>query len=123
MFLKVVAGAFAVAATASLLAAPAAEAQTRQQKSGAIVYDARGRTVFTSRDESGRARTRVIVQRRSYLDPGTEVFPGENSDHRYAYPPNYSASNVLSNTTFGGSQSALPDMWTLPGRNNPWIGY
>ncbi len=55
--------------------------------------------------------------------PGTEVFPGENSDHKYAYPSNYSASNVLNNTAFGGNQSALPDMWTLPGRNNPWIGY
>ncbi|MDP2411315.1 MAG: hypothetical protein Q8M26_13645 [Pseudolabrys sp.] len=123
MLLKVVAGAFAVAATASLLAAPVAEAQSRQQRNSAIVYDARGRTVLTTRDEDGRARTRIIVQRRSYLDPGTEVFPGENSDHKYAYPSNYSASGVLNNTVFGGNQTSLPDMWTLPGRNNPWIGF
>jgi hypothetical protein len=126
MNLKVVAatcaalGALTLGALA-LLVAPADAAP--KKKNTVIVYDARGRTVFTSRDEDGRARTRIIVQRRSYHDPGTEVFPGENSDHRYAFPPNYSATNVLDNTAFGGSQTALPNVWTLPGRNNPWIGY
>ncbi len=122
MRLKVLTILLAVTAAIGLLAMPA-DAATKKKKNTAIVYDARGRTVFVSRDEDGRARTRIIVQKRSYLDPGTEVFPGENSDHKYAFPPNHSASSVLDNTVFGGNQTALPTMWTLPGRNNPWIGY
>ncbi len=33
-----------------------------------------------------RAPTRIIVQPRSYLDPGTTVKPGEAHYHRYAFP-------------------------------------
>ena len=31
------------------------------------------------RDENGRTRTKILVQKRSYLDGGTEVMPGDNS--------------------------------------------
>ena len=82
-----------------------------------------GHTVFVSRDEEGRTRTRIIIQRRSYLNPGTEQFPGERSDHEYSYLPTQHAGDVLDNTAFGSNQSALPGPFTLPGRNNPWIGY
>lgn len=118
MRLKVVATAFAAAAAFGLLALPAGAAPKKR-----VVVNARGHTVFVSRDEDGRRRTRVIIQKRSYLDPGTERFPGENSEHGYAFSPNHRASSVLDNTTFGSNQSALPNMWTLPGRNNPWVGY
>jgi hypothetical protein len=30
---------------------------------------------------------------------------------------------VLDNTAFGGNQSALPNLWTLPGKNNPFVQY
>ena len=119
MRLKVVATVFAAIAAIGLLALPADAAPKKKR----VVVASRGHTVFVSRDEDGRRRTRIIVQKRSYLDPGTEVFPGENSDHGYAFSPNHRASSVLDNTTFGSNQSALPNMWTLPGRNNPWIGY
>lgn len=33
-----------------------------------------------------RARTRITVQPRSYLDAGTTVKPGEANYHRYAFP-------------------------------------
>jgi hypothetical protein len=33
-----------------------------------------------------RARTRIIVQPKSYLDPGTKVKPGDAHYHRYAFP-------------------------------------
>jgi hypothetical protein len=59
------------AAACTLLSAPA-DAQSSQR----VVRNA-DRTVVISRDESGRTRTRIVVQRRSYLDPGTQVFPGE----------------------------------------------
>ena len=119
MRLKIVATAFAVSAAIGLLAAPADAAPQKKR----VVAATRGHTVFVSRDEDGRTRTRIIIQKRSYLDPGTERFPGENSEHGYAFAPNHHATGVLDNTTFGTNQSALPNMWTLPGKNNPWIGY
>jgi hypothetical protein len=47
-------------------------------------------TVFVTRDESGRTRTRIIVQKRSYLDGGTEILPGQRHFLDYAIPPYYS---------------------------------
>ncbi len=119
MGMKVLATAFAVAAAVSLLALPADAAPKKKR----VVVASRGHTVFVSRDEDGRTRTRVIIQKRSYLDPGTEVFPGENSDHKYAYPMNHHASSVLDRTPFGGDQTALPNVWTLPFKSNPYVGY
>ncbi len=79
----------------------------------------RDHTVQVSRDEDGRTRTRIIIQKRSYLDPGTETFPGERGDHDYAVLPNHRAAGVLDNTVFGTNETALPGPWTLPGKNNP----
>ncbi|HMJ42401.1 MAG TPA: hypothetical protein VK522_08990 [Pseudolabrys sp.] len=120
MRFKFIAAAIAATAAIGLLAAPASAAP---QKKRVAYVDARGNTVFTSRDEDGRRRTRVIIQKRSYLDPGTETFPGENSDHRYAWSPTHRATGVLDNTVFGGNQTALPGPFTLPFKNNPWLGY
>jgi hypothetical protein len=117
MRLKVVVTAFAAAAAVSLLAVPADAAPKKKTEI------ARGHTVYTSRDEDGRKRTRIIIQKRSYLDPGTEVFPGENSDHKYAFSPNHRASSILDNTAFGRNQSALPGAFDLPSKNNPWLRF
>lgn len=83
---KFLAALCAFAAVAMLLpATQSAQAQSRgyQRGDGTVIY-------YT--DENGRRRARVIVQRRSYLDAGTEVLPGERKYHDYAFPPNYSAS-------------------------------
>jgi hypothetical protein len=122
MRLKVVAAAFAVIGAVAMLAAPAHAAP---KKKVVTVVDARGHTVFTSRDEDGRTRTRVIIQKRSYLDPGTETFPGERRDNWYAELPNQRASGVIDNTVFGlsNTQSPLPGPYTLPGKNNPWLQF
>lgn len=120
MRLKVVAAVVAAVAAAAILAAPAEAAPKKKR----VVYTtARGNTVQISRDENGRTRTRVIVQKRSYLDPGTERFPGERGDHDYAQLPNYRPGGILDNTNYGINQSALPNLWTLPGRNNPFVQY
>jgi hypothetical protein len=118
MKLKLVATAFALVGALALLSVPA-DAATKKKR---VVYN-RGNTVQISRDEDGRTRTRIIIQKRSYLDPGTETFPGERSDHGYAILPNHRASGVLDNTAFGGSQTALPGPWTLPSKRNPWLQY
>jgi hypothetical protein len=83
---------------------------------------ARGdRTVITSRDESGRTRTKIIVNRRSFLDPGKEVFPGEN---RYndgpalVYQPTFSGGTDRG-TVFDRGQPPLPGRFDLPSKDNP----
>ncbi|MDI3469660.1 MAG: hypothetical protein OJF62_001723 [Pseudolabrys sp.] len=60
----------AVAATAVLATPALSETVTKRTHHGT-------RTVVTSRDESGHTRTRIIVEKRSFLDPGTEVYNGE----------------------------------------------
>ena len=70
-------------------------------------------------DENGRARTRVTVRPRSFLDGGTEVFPGERKFTDYAFPPGYSPMSVIENTA-GYHRSPLPGPFDLPGPNNPW---
>ena len=119
MRLKVVATTFAAIAAVALLAMPAGAAPQKKR-----VVTGAGHTVFVSRDEDGRTRTRIIIQKRSYLDPGTETFDGENTGYRnYVQSPTHHASDVLDNTTFGSNQLPLPGPFTLPGKNNPWLQY
>ena len=95
------------------------------QEKRTVTYN-RDRTVVVTRDEDGRTRTRVIIQKRSYLDPGTETFPGERVGNTgYIENPNQYAGSVINNTSAGlyNTQSALPGPWTLPFKSNPWIGY
>ncbi|HKS87299.1 MAG TPA: hypothetical protein VJR71_17620 [Pseudolabrys sp.] len=121
MKLKAAAAALTLTMALVMLGAPA-HAQTGETRKKTVVYN-RDRTVQVSRDENGRTRTRIIIQKRSYLDPGTETFPGERSDHDYAVLPTHRASGILDNTTFGGHTTPLPGPWTLPSKNNPWLQY
>jgi len=122
MSLRIPAAAIAMGVALAVLTAPAF-AQDGQVKKKKPVVTNRDHTVQVSRDEDGRTRTRIIIQKRSYLDPGTETFPGERGDHDYAQLPNHRASGILNNTVFGGNETALPGPWTLPSKNNPWLGY
>jgi hypothetical protein len=121
MRLKFVAATLAAIGTLALMAAPA-QAQSSDRR---ITSSARGDTVYTSRDEDGRTRTRVIIQRRSYLDPGTEVMPGSRRDSDYATSlANDRASSPLNNTAFGGNQSPLPQPNELGfGKNGPFLRF
>jgi hypothetical protein len=114
-----------IAAAAALAAAfgltlASADAAPRKR---VVIVEGRGQTVYTYTDEYGRRHTRVIIQRRSYLDPGTESFPGERSVHDYAHLPTQHPTRVLDNTPAGSNQTALPGPFTLPSRNNPWLQY
>jgi hypothetical protein len=121
MQLKVFATAVAICAGLALLAAPA-DAAVKKKKS--VVATAAGHTVYVNRDEDGRTRTKIIIQKRSYLDPGTETFPGENTGFtNYVQSPTHHAAGVLDNTVFGTSQLPLPGPFTLPGKDNPWIQF
>jgi hypothetical protein len=122
MKLKVCAAAFALVGALALVAA-SANAQTNPPAKKKAVAASRDHTVQVSRDEDGKTRTRVIIQKRSYLDPGSETFPGERSNQDYAVLPNHRASGILDNTTFGGHTTSLPGPWTLPSKNNPWLQF
>lgn len=119
MRLKVVTTVLAAIAAVGLLALPADAAPKKKR----IAYNTRGQTVFISRDENGRTHTRIIIQKRSYLDPGTETSPGERSERNWVSIPGQSAISVLDNTAAGANQSPLPGPYTLPSKNNPWLEF
>jgi hypothetical protein len=64
--------------------ASAANAQSGPQ------YDGRGRPVYNNGGPNAvyqQGRTRIYVSRRSWLDGGTEVLPGDRKFQDYAFPP------------------------------------
>lgn len=93
-------------------AAPPAEAAQKKKS----VTANRSETVVAR-----RPRTRITVQRRSFLDGGTEVLPGERKFTDYAFPPGEQGAplSVLDNTAFN-RRSSLPGPFDLPSRRNPW---
>jgi hypothetical protein len=73
-----------IVCAAALLVGTAAEAQqTRYDNRGRPYYGAAGPN---SSYQAG-PRTRVYVTKRSWLDAGTEVLPGERKFNDYAFPP------------------------------------
>lgn len=117
MRLKSVASLCAALGVLAVLAAPA-DAQTTKKR----VYTNRDHTVVVTRGEDGKTRTRVIIQKRSYLDPGTEVLPGSRHDLDYAQNPNHRIDGILDNTRAGGNQSPLPGPFEL-GPRGPWLQF
>ncbi len=104
----------AAAVTLATLVTPA-EAQRR------VYRDQTER--ITIIDETGRARTRITVRPRSFLDGGTEVLPGERKFTDYAYPPTYlSASPAAAWDPVGNHRYPLPMPFELPGFN-PYLPY
>jgi len=67
------------------LGVTSASAQKRQQ------YDERGRPYYGSNGPNVSyqqgPRTRIYVTKRSWLDAGTEVLPGDRKFQDYAFPP------------------------------------
>jgi hypothetical protein len=107
------AGACAVAFGMLALAGPPAEAAPKKKA-----------VTNPSHVVASRPRTRVRVERRSFLDGGTEVLPGERKFTDYAFPPGTSGSPAsmigYENTAFDRGRSPLLGPFDLPGRRNPW---
>jgi hypothetical protein len=61
----------------------------------------------------GDPRARVTVEKRSFLDAGTEVLPGQRKFLDYAYPPGYSPSGVIDYTSGNvvGPRGGLLNPW------------
>ena len=103
----------ALAATAFggvMLCGPA-EAQTRRQAEP-YFYPPSDRSVYS------RPRSRITVQRRSYLDAGTEVLPGERKYQEYAAPYGYSAmESALGPLGLGWNRQPFNGPFDVPGRS------
>jgi len=106
MMLKTYAAALCAAfVTVTVLAVAEAEAQTKKRVASA-----------------DRARTRVTVAPRSFLDAGTEVKPGDRKFTDYAFPPGYmSATGSVSNIggRVGWARDPFMEPFQLPGFG-PW---
>jgi hypothetical protein len=92
-----------------VLASPPAEAAKKRQAAVERI------TVI---DETGRARTRITVQRRSFLDPGREVLPNSQHYADYAVSPSYTIyPRSFDHTVSPGNwdRKPLPGPLDLPG--------
>jgi len=103
------------AAVVGVMAFAGSPADAAQKKKGVTATDRQ--VVFAS-----RSRTRITVQRRSFLDGGKYILPGDYKYMDYATPPAYSPANLggaFDNTAFY-RRSPLPGPFELPSRQNPW---
>jgi hypothetical protein len=108
--------ALSIAASAFVAVSPA-DAQRRVYRGG----DQTER--ITIIDENGRARTRITVRPRSFLDGGTEVVPGERKFMDYAQAPTYGwLAPTSSWDPLGVHRYPLPMPFELPGFN-PYLPY
>src|SRR5215213_2438680 len=108
----------AVSVSAITIAAAASPAEAQRR-----VYRGDQTERITIIDENGRARTRITVKPRSYLDGGTEVLPGERKFTDYVTPPTYmSGSAYASWDPTGIHRFPLPMPFELPGYN-PYYRY
>jgi hypothetical protein len=66
------------------------------------------------------ARAHVTVEKRSFLDAGVEVMPGQRKFTDYAFPPGYSPTSTIDFTT-GNIRGPLVGPWDTSRRNFwPW---
>ena len=70
-----------------------------------------------------RSRTRVTVTRRSYLDPGTEVWQGSKHYTDYVFPPNARGPMDYYLGPNEAARNVLPHPWWLSSERAPSWGY
>lgn len=117
------AGAASLLAVAVTLTAATADAAPRKRAKtpGAptqFVVRPRETTRITTIDEDGVVHTRYVAVRHSFLDPGTEVAPGELPYTAGAsLQPAYSPTSNIDVQSPSGSfrRGPLADPWDLPG--------
>ena len=114
--------AFAVGAVSIADAAPRKRQVVYvQQRQVVYVQPGPGSTVVTSQDERGRVRTKILVQKRSYLDGGTEVMPGDIQSHQTNFiDMHQSPMSAVSNNNIVPGRP-INDPFFLPGKNNPYF--
>lgn len=75
--------ALALTLPAILASAPANADQLKYDKNGKVAYGQSGPNVVVQQGP----HTRLYISKRSWLDAGTEVLPGDRKFTDYAYPP------------------------------------
>jgi hypothetical protein len=103
-----------LAAATVMAIAVSAEAGPRRAVTGKQAGPTQ-RTVYTYTDETGRRRTKIIVQRRSFLDAGTTVLPGQRKYHDYAYPPYRDPFDALGPGRGAYDRNPISPRWELGG--------
>jgi hypothetical protein len=74
----------------------------------------------TVKKKPADAPARVTVQKRSFLDAGTEVLPGQRKFTDYAFPPGYSPTQSIDYTS-GNVRGPLIGPWDTSRHNfYPW---
>ena len=113
-----VVAAVAVGALSTADAAP--RKNKRQYVEPAPVY-VPATTYVMHRDEQGRTRTKILVQKRSYLDGGTEVMPGDIQSHQTNFiDMHQNTRSAVSNDNIVPGRP-INDPFFLPGKNNPYF--
>lgn len=107
-----------VGVTVGLLAAPAL-AQTQPPMTAAQKAAAKKKYAHRPVPTTMAPPTARVTVRRSYLDAGTHVIPGDRKFTDYALPPGYSPTGVIDHRV-GVYRSPLPGPFDLPGRDNPY---
>lgn len=108
----------AIAATALNAAQADAAPKKRAQYTG-HTYDGAPRRAENYSYQRGR--TRVYVTRRSWLDAGTEVRPGERKFTDYAFPPGYNYGRTIDPRYM--NRAPLGDQWDVGGFPTPFPLY
>ena len=102
---------------AALLAALAAGAALSSDPAAAQTVQTPKKHVADP-NRAAQPRARITVQKRSFLDAGTEVLPGQRKYNDYAFPPGYSPTGVIDHTT-GNIRGPLIDPFAVPGHYSP----
>jgi hypothetical protein len=105
------------AAAVALAGAPAEAAKKKRSAANAQSAQVRGEAGVVVR----RARTRITVTRRSYLDAGTEVYPGSMRYTDYIFSPGYHRPSDIADPT--RSFTSLPPPFWIPSYHAPNWGY
>src|SRR5215813_7039765 len=91
----------AAVAVCAVTAADAAPRTKRVYSTEAVQRSALppGSTTVITRGEDGRTHTRILVQKLSYLDPGTNSLPGDNVDSFRSTFMNYRPGSAATERT------------------------
>ena len=113
-----------VAAVAFSLPADAAKKRTTRAGYTYVQQRPAPSTVIVTRGEDGRTRTKVVVQKRSYLDGGTEVMPADNVNSFRSTFMSYRPGSAATQNTAFDRPSWVNDPFFLAGKRNPypWLG-
>lgn len=91
----------------------------RQQTAQTAVYEYGPRG--PNRSYQSGPHTRIYVSKRSWLDGGTEVLPGERKFTDYAFPPGYYYSRTVDPRYM--NRAPLGDQWDVGGFPTPFPLY